>query len=68
VVLFAAFTVWELRTPDPFVDVRLPATAGALTRTYVRYALDPFTLADAWNAMAGHVVGRARLDGTYEIG
>jgi len=28
---------------------------------------DKFTLADALNAMAGHVIGRARLDGTYEI-
>jgi Raf kinase inhibitor-like YbhB/YbcL family protein len=28
---------------------------------------DKFTLADALHAMAGHVVGRARLDGTYEI-
>jgi Raf kinase inhibitor-like YbhB/YbcL family protein len=26
-----------------------------------------FTLADAVHAMAGHVIGRARLDGTYEI-
>lgn len=28
---------------------------------------DKFSLADALNAMAGHVIGRARLDGTYEI-
>jgi phosphatidylethanolamine-binding protein (PEBP) family uncharacterized protein len=28
---------------------------------------DKFTLADALHAMAGHVIGRARLDGTYEI-
>jgi Raf kinase inhibitor-like YbhB/YbcL family protein len=28
---------------------------------------DNFTLADAVKAMAGHVVGRARLDGTYEV-
>jgi hypothetical protein len=26
-----------------------------------------FTLADALSAMKGHVIGRARLDGTYEI-
>jgi Raf kinase inhibitor-like YbhB/YbcL family protein len=28
---------------------------------------DKFTLADALRAMSGHVIGRARLDGTYEI-
>ena len=28
---------------------------------------DRFTLADALHAMAGHVIARARLDGTYEI-
>jgi len=28
---------------------------------------DKFTLVDAVDAMAGHVLGRARLDGTYEI-
>jgi hypothetical protein len=28
---------------------------------------DKFTLADALHAMAGHVIARARLDGTYEI-
>ena len=28
---------------------------------------DKFTLADALNAIAGHVIARARLDGTYEI-
>jgi Raf kinase inhibitor-like YbhB/YbcL family protein len=28
---------------------------------------DKFTLADAVGAMAGHVLARARLDGTYEI-
>lgn len=27
-----------------------------------------FTLADALHAMTGHVIARARLDGTYEIG
>lgn len=28
---------------------------------------EKFTLADALRAMTGHVIGRARLDGTYEI-
>jgi Raf kinase inhibitor-like YbhB/YbcL family protein len=28
---------------------------------------DTFTLTDALDAMSGHVIGRARLDGTYEI-
>ncbi|CAN5411871.1 YbhB/YbcL family Raf kinase inhibitor-like protein [soil metagenome] len=28
---------------------------------------EKFTLSDALNAMTGHVLGRARLDGTYEI-
>jgi hypothetical protein len=28
---------------------------------------EKFTLADALHAMAGHVIARARLDGTYEI-
>jgi len=28
---------------------------------------EKFTLADALEAMTGHVIGRARLDGTYEI-
>jgi Raf kinase inhibitor-like YbhB/YbcL family protein len=28
---------------------------------------DRFTLVDALRAMTGHVIGRARLDGTYEI-
>ena len=28
---------------------------------------DAFTLADALHALAGHVIARARLDGTYEI-
>jgi phosphatidylethanolamine-binding protein (PEBP) family uncharacterized protein len=26
-----------------------------------------FSLTDALTAMSGHVIGRARLDGTYEI-
>ena len=28
---------------------------------------DTFTLTDALHTMTGHVIGRARLDGTYEI-
>ena len=28
---------------------------------------DKFTLADALQSMSGHVIGRARLDGTYEL-
>ena len=39
VALFAALTVWELRTEHPFVDVRLLVRNGALTRTYLRFAL-----------------------------
>jgi MFS family permease len=39
VVLFAALTLWELRAKSPFIDVRLLARNGALTRTYLRYAL-----------------------------
>jgi predicted MFS family arabinose efflux permease len=39
VVLFAALTLWELRAEHPFVDVRLLVRNGALTRTYLRFAL-----------------------------
>lgn len=39
VVLFVALTLWELRAKYPFVDVRLLVRNGALTRTYLRYAL-----------------------------
>jgi MFS family permease len=39
VVLFVALTLWELRAKYPFVDVRLLVRNGALTRTYVRFAL-----------------------------
>lgn len=38
-VLFAALTVWELRAAHPFIDIRLLARNGALTRTYLRFAL-----------------------------
>jgi len=39
VVLFVALTLWELRAASPFLDVRLLVRNGALTRTYVRFAL-----------------------------
>lgn len=38
-VLFTVLTRWELRVEHPFVDVRLLVRNGALTRTYLRYAL-----------------------------
>jgi phosphatidylethanolamine-binding protein (PEBP) family uncharacterized protein len=43
---------------------------GALSIAVVAYhpdLPDKFTLADAIRAMTGHVIARARLDGTYEI-
>jgi predicted MFS family arabinose efflux permease len=39
VALFAGLAVWELRARHPFIDIRLLARNGALTRTYLRYAL-----------------------------
>ncbi|WP_084598721.1 MFS transporter [Actinoplanes subtropicus] len=39
VVLFTVLTRWELRAGHPFVDMRLLVRNGALTRTYLRYAL-----------------------------
>ena len=39
VVLFASLVLWELRAKHPFVDVRLLVRNGALTRTYLRFAL-----------------------------
>jgi MFS family permease len=39
VVVAAALVVWELRAATPFFDVRLLASNGALTRTYVRTGL-----------------------------
>jgi MFS family permease len=39
VVLFVVLTLWELRAASPFLDVRLLVRNGALTRTYVRFAL-----------------------------
>lgn len=39
VILFAALVVWELRATHPFIDMRLLVRNGALTRTYLRYAL-----------------------------
>jgi MFS family permease len=39
VVVLAAFVAWELRRPAPFVDLRMLAGNGALTRTYARMFL-----------------------------
>ncbi|WP_217990879.1 MFS transporter [Curtobacterium sp. 'Ferrero'] len=39
VVLLVALVLWELRATKPFVDVRLLARNGALSRTYVRLFL-----------------------------
>jgi Raf kinase inhibitor-like YbhB/YbcL family protein len=51
-----------------------PASHGAHTYVFQLFALDQravlparFTLADAVDALAGHVIARARLDGTYEV-
>ncbi|MFJ6573401.1 MFS transporter [Streptomyces sp. NPDC091292] len=38
-VLGAAVVAWELRAAQPFLDVRLLASNGALTRTYARNGL-----------------------------
>ena len=38
-VAAVALVLWELRHRRPFVDVRLIATNGALTRTYIRMGL-----------------------------
>ncbi|GGL01415.1 MFS family permease [Curtobacterium luteum] len=39
VVLLVALVVWELRAVKPFVDVRMLARNGALSRTYLRLFL-----------------------------
>ena len=39
VVLAAGLVWWELRARHPFLDVRLLVSNGALTRTYLRWAL-----------------------------
>jgi predicted MFS family arabinose efflux permease len=39
IVLSAALVAWELRTSRPFIDMRLLAANGALTRTYLRFAM-----------------------------
>jgi nicotinamidase-related amidase/predicted MFS family arabinose efflux permease len=39
VVLAAALVWWELRATNPFLDVRLLVSNGALTRTYLRNGL-----------------------------
>ena len=51
-----------------------PRSHGPHSYVFQLFALDDrldlpdrFTLADVLDAMAGHVVARARLDGTYEI-
>jgi len=50
-----------------------PRSHGPHTYAFQLYALDyhpdladKFTLTDALQAMTGHVIARARLDGTYE--
>ena len=47
---------------------------GPYSYVFQLFALDhrpnlpgTFTLTDALRTMTGHVIGRARLDGTYEI-
>jgi Raf kinase inhibitor-like YbhB/YbcL family protein len=51
-----------------------PRSHGPHSYVFQLFALDyqpelpkKFTLTDALHAMTGHVIGRARLDGTYEI-
>ena len=39
VVVAGALVRWELRAANPFLDVRLLASNGVLTRTYLRYGL-----------------------------
>jgi predicted MFS family arabinose efflux permease len=39
VVVAAALVRWELRAANPFLDMRLLASNGVLTRTYLRYGL-----------------------------
>jgi MFS family permease len=39
IVLLVALVLWELRAAKPFVDVRMLARNGALSRTYVRLFL-----------------------------
>ncbi len=53
---------------------RPPGSHGPHTYVFQLFALDhhlelpdTFTLAEALDAMAGHVIARARLDGTYEV-
>ena len=38
-VVAVALVAWELRAVNPFLDVRLLASNGVLTRTYLRYGL-----------------------------
>jgi Raf kinase inhibitor-like YbhB/YbcL family protein len=53
---------------------RPPRSHGPHSYAFQLFALDDhpdlpdkFTLADALEAMTGHVIARARLDGTYEV-
>ena len=39
VALAVALAAWELRAANPFLDVRLLASNGVLTRTYLRFGL-----------------------------
>ncbi len=39
VTLGTTLIAWELKAPQPFIDVRMLATNGALARTHLRYAL-----------------------------
>jgi MFS family permease len=39
IVMAVALTAWELRASNPFLDVRLLASNGVLTRTYLRNGL-----------------------------
>ncbi len=57
-----------------WVGPKPPRSHGPHSYVFQLFALDyhldlpeKFTLADALDAMTGHVIARARLDGTYEI-
>lgn len=39
IVVGSVFIAWELRAKQPFIDIRVLVHNGALTRTYLRYAL-----------------------------
>jgi len=46
----ATLVIVELRVPDPFLDIRLLVSNGALTRTYIRYC---FTLLGIYVVLYG---------------